>query len=152
MSYRLAPATLDTLQQALEWAKDSQTFKFWFGPNIALGTSADAIWEKIQGDERPSYAFYAGDELVGFGQAYHKVDDAIHIACLIVNAEFRGKGVGKAFVQALMEVAFAEPQVNTITLNVYPDNTPARKLYERLGYQVAGEDRGMVAMRLPRPE
>ncbi len=94
--------------------------------------------------------FYQNDELIGFAQAYEKVENGIHIACLIVNPKMRGKGLGRLFVKALMENAWAQEQVRFITLNVYPENKPARSLYKDLGFHEVGENNGMVSMQLER--
>ena len=72
------------------------------------------------------------------------------MACLIVNPKVRGQGVGRLFVKALLENAWAQQQTRFITLNVYPENIPARSLYKDLGFQEVGENNDMVSMRLER--
>lgn len=144
----LKKAVIEDLECALNWPRDAAEFRLWVGEKIQYGTSVDAIWKKIKADERGTYAFYDGSQLVGFAQAYEKVENGIHIACLIVNPDVRGKGVGRAFVKALLEKAWSQRQTQFITLNVYPENAPARSLYKSLGFAEAGENQGMDAMRL----
>ncbi|MCK7459769.1 GNAT family N-acetyltransferase [Idiomarina aminovorans] len=60
----------------------------------------------------------------------------------------RGQGFGRAFVVALLEQAWVQEHLQFITLNVYPENAPARGLYRSLGFHEVGENQGMVAMRL----
>ena len=52
-----------------------------------------------------------------------------------VNAEQRGKGYGRALLQAAEEEA-ARHGSKAIGLNVFGTNTVARQLYESSGYQI----------------
>lgn len=143
-------AVRDDLKNAMAWPTNSAEFKFWVGDRIPFGSDLNSFWKQIKATERGAYAFIENDELHGFGQCYEKEIGARHIACLIVNPAVRGKGFGRQFVLELMEQAFAHQDVEYITLNVYPDNLPARHLYYSLGYIEVGENRGMVAMRYDR--
>lgn len=143
----LKNASIKELAQALTWPSDAAEFRLWFGEKVPYGSAKEHIWAQIKGDERGTYAYYQDNTLVGFAQAYEKVAGGIHIACLIVNPSVRGKGVGRGFVTALMAQAKSH-NAQFLTLNVYPENTPARALYKRLGFQEVGEQSGMVAMRL----
>jgi len=144
----LKKAVIDELKIALTWPVNEAEFRLWFGEKVRYGSTADDIWQQIKADERGTFAFYQGAELIGFAQAYEKIEKGIHIACLIVNPDVRGKGLGRAFVEALLEQARAKQQAQFITLNVYPENTLARGLYRSLGFHEVGENQGMVAMRL----
>lgn len=143
----LKTATIKELADALTWPSDAAEFRLWFGEKVRYGSSDEQIWTQIKGNERGTYAYYQESELVGFAQAYEKVAGGIHIACLIVNPSVRGKGVGRGFVTALMAQAKSK-NAQFLTLNVYPENTPARALYKSLGFQEVGEQSGMVSMRL----
>ncbi|MEL7798908.1 MULTISPECIES: GNAT family N-acetyltransferase [Idiomarina] len=144
----LKKAEINELKEALTWPENAAEFRLWFGDKVRYGSPAEAIWQQIKGNERGTFGFYQNEELVGFAQAYEKVENGIHIACLIVNPKVRGKGLGRLFVKALLGNAWAQQQTRFITLNVYPENTPARSLYKSLGFHEAGENSGMVAMRL----
>ena len=56
---------------------------------------------------------------------------------LQVSADVRGRGVGQALVEAACAAARAEG-ARRMTLRVLGHNTPARRLYERCGFQVEG--------------
>ncbi|MDV6316706.1 GNAT family N-acetyltransferase [Idiomarina sp. HP20-50] len=144
----LKKAEIDELEVALNWPENAAEFRLWFGEKVRYGSSADAIWQQIKADERGTFTFYHEEELIGFAQAYEKIEKGIHIACLIVSPKVRGKGLGRAFVKALMENAWTHKQADFITLNVYPENLPARALYKSLGFCEIGENQGMVAMRI----
>lgn len=62
-----------------------------------------------------------------------KRDHSLHIWDLVVDPEFRGKGIG----ESLMKFAEkrAEKRHRYVTLAVMEDNVPAMRLYEKLGYE-----------------
>lgn len=51
-----------------------------------------------------------------------------------VEAPCRGIGLGRALMVAMLDFAAAHPQIIQVWLNVYPQNTPAVRLYESLGF------------------
>jgi RimJ/RimL family protein N-acetyltransferase len=51
---------------------------------------------------------------------------------------WRGHGIGRALVDALLEWATANPLVEKVTLAVFSTNERARALYERCGFAVEG--------------
>jgi [ribosomal protein S18]-alanine N-acetyltransferase len=62
--------------------------------------------------------------------------DEIHINNLAVQAEHQGQGLGTALLQHVLW-AGANRGAERATLEVRRSNTPARRLYERLGFEVA---------------
>jgi ribosomal-protein-alanine N-acetyltransferase len=62
--------------------------------------------------------------------------DEIHINNLAVLGEFRGRGVGTALLEYVIQAA-ANRGAERATLEVRRSNAPARRLYERLGFEVA---------------
>jgi ribosomal-protein-alanine N-acetyltransferase len=62
--------------------------------------------------------------------------DEIHINNLAVRREFRGRGVGTALLEYVIQ-AGASRGAERATLEVRRSNEPARRLYERLGFEVA---------------
>ena len=62
--------------------------------------------------------------------------DEVHINNLSVHREFRGRGLGTALLQHVLQ-AGAGRGAERATLEVRRSNAPARRLYERLGFEVA---------------
>ncbi len=50
----------------------------------------------------------------------------------------RGLGVGRALMDAVVDWARSNPEVQKLALNVFADNTRAIGLYERVGFEVEG--------------
>ena len=60
---------------------------------------------------------------------------------VFVRENARGKGVGRALLQALIEHARREPGLEQIQLTVSVGQTAARSLYLSLGFEVFGHER-----------
>ncbi len=61
-----------------------------------------------------------------------------------------GRGIGRRMMRELHRAA-AERGSSAVRLRVHEDNVRARRLYERLGYVYAGEERGELVMNLSLP-
>jgi ribosomal protein S18 acetylase RimI-like enzyme len=61
-----------------------------------------------------------------------------HISKVVVVPEMRRQGLGRALVQAAVEIAKKERRVGSITLHVDADNVPALRLYSNLGFASEG--------------
>jgi ribosomal-protein-alanine N-acetyltransferase len=82
--------------------------------------------------------YVAADEdgVVGFGGVM-LVDDEAHVTNLLVDPEWRRRGIGLALMLALIDAA-VEEGARHITLEVRSENEPARSLYARLGLAPVG--------------
>ena len=76
-----------------------------------------------------------GEGVVAFC-SFWLVLDELHINNLAVRGEFRGRGVGTALLEHVIQ-AGASRGADRATLEVRRSNAPARRLYERLGFAVA---------------
>jgi ribosomal-protein-alanine N-acetyltransferase len=90
-----------------------------------------------------SYCFLARDaarRLVGFCSFWRVVDE-LHINNLAVNPGDRRAGVATALLNRVLQEGFRLGALSA-TLEVRRSNEPARCLYERFGFSVAGVRRG----------
>jgi [ribosomal protein S18]-alanine N-acetyltransferase len=62
--------------------------------------------------------------------------DEIHINNLAIRREYQGQGLGTALLKEVLQ-AGASRGAERATLEVRRSNAPARRLYERLGFEVA---------------
>ncbi len=74
--------------------------------------------------------------LIGFC-SFWRVLEELHINNLAVSPEHRGAGAGTALLEGVL-TAGARAGARRATLEVRRSNEPARRLYERLGFAVAG--------------
>lgn len=90
-----------------------------------------------------SYCFVVrGDEghVIGFC-SFWRVLDELHINNLAVTPEFRGRGAGTALLEHVLRHG-RQLGARRATLEVRRSNEAARRLYERLGFVLAGVRRG----------
>ena len=103
--------------------------------------SEESFRNEILTNER---AFYIAAEidgkLAGYAGLWAILDEG-HITNVAVSPEYRRKGVGKAIVGTLIEVA-EENGLNSFTLEVRESNLPAQGLYEQFGFKSAGVRKG----------
>jgi [ribosomal protein S18]-alanine N-acetyltransferase len=86
-----------------------------------------------------SYCYIIRDlsqRVIGFC-SFWRVLDELHINNLAVAPEHRGAGAGTALLQAVMREG-ARLGARRATLEVRRSNDAARRLYERLGFTMAG--------------
>ena len=79
------------------------------------------------------YGIYQEDALAGFYWIEER-DNVLHLHGLVLASEFQGKGIGTQVLTMLASNYSGKMQ--TIELGVYESNIGARRLYERLDYQV----------------
>ena len=58
----------------------------------------------------------------------------LHFGFIVVDGSQRGKGLGFAMLSMALEYAFHIKRAEYVTLNVFADNVPAIRCYERLGF------------------
>jgi len=72
-------------------------------------------------------------EVAGYGVAW-LVSDEVHVVNLAVRPSFRGSGIGRTLLQALLAKG-RQHGAAVATLEVRARNAAARRLYESLGFQ-----------------
>jgi ribosomal protein S18 acetylase RimI-like enzyme len=84
--------------------------------------------------------------IVGYGKINHPTElpaseHVWYVSGLAVDPQFEGRGVGRALMEELIELA-RERGGRRMTLRVFAPNERARRLYERLGFETEGILRG----------
>lgn len=79
---------------------------------------------------------YLNDKIIGYGGMWVIVDEG-HITNIAVHPEYRGIGVGKMIMEALIKVAKGEG-VKSMTLEVRRTNLIALNLYKKYGFAIEG--------------
>ena len=77
--------------------------------------------------------------LLAYGGFWLMADEA-HIATIASHPDWRGCGLGLTLMVALLDVAQAAG-VRLSTLEVRAGNLPAQRLYEKVGFEIAGRRR-----------
>jgi ribosomal-protein-alanine N-acetyltransferase len=70
-----------------------------------------------------------------------RVTDEVHLLNVAVHPEYRGTGIGRRLVEAVLDEARAS-SARVVFLEVRAGNVVARRLYRRLGFRDIGVRRG----------
>lgn len=97
--------------------------------------SEAAFAAALEDEKAVTLAAFCGDVLCGFITGVYLLDTA-DIYSVAVSADYRKKGVGKR----LLEEFFNQlpDEVQAVNLEVRESNSPAIKLYEKIGFQSVG--------------
>jgi ribosomal protein S18 acetylase RimI-like enzyme len=88
----------------------------------------------LQQSEETFIGYYKDDILVGV-LSYAILDTTLDIGRLVVHPDYFRQGIGKALVEFVETVS----GIKQVIVSTGALNTPARQLYERLGYQLIEE-------------
>jgi ribosomal protein S18 acetylase RimI-like enzyme len=85
----------------------------------------------------PSYSLTGdNDELLGFGQYYLR-EGRCHLARLVISPDHRSRAAGAFLIRELCQLGCNELPASECSLFVMEFNTPAVRLYARLGFSLA---------------
>ena len=111
--------------------KGKDFLKQWAGANLDFPLTESQI-----DDLKDIYSIFFENEFVGIIQKIRKEHDNIHIGRFLINPELTGRGLGKRALIEFINLIFQDEDVNSITLNVFDYNVGAKKLYEKVGFEV----------------
>ena len=103
----------------------------WAGASLDFPLTENQI-----DDLKDIYSIFCENEFVGIIQKIRKEMDNVHIGRFLINPELTGKGLGKKALIEFINLIFQDEDVNSITLNVFDYNAGAKKLYEKVGFEV----------------
>ncbi len=134
-------ATLDDLDTLLGFEKGIMTSERPFDPTIQEGdVHYYDIAYMITAPNVEVAVAVSGTEVIGSG--YVRIEDSKvflkhkrhgFLGFMYVKPEHRGKGVNQKVIAALQQWAISQG-VNEFRLEVYDENSPAIKAYEKLGF------------------
>ena len=119
-----------------------------------VATNEASLQQAAQTPSCMPFLVLAGVQPVGFAMYAPDPDDGNYwIYRLMIDGDFQGQGYGAKALAAVTGLIFETTGCPFITLGVAPNNSTAKRLYERAGFRDAGfEIDGEVIMRLQRPE
>ncbi|MBS4179608.1 ribosomal protein S18-alanine N-acetyltransferase [Lederbergia citrea] len=98
---------------------------------------AEAFYNDITNNRFAVYVMLECDgEVAGYCGVWLVMDEA-HITNIAILPEYRGRKLGESLLRKMMSLA-KEGGANTMTLEVRVSNTPARSLYQKLGFREGG--------------
>jgi ribosomal protein S18 acetylase RimI-like enzyme len=122
---------------AMEWEGEYRRFRL--------------VYQRAYADSLRGRRVLLVAEILGqvVGQIFLQIDSALaggdgraaYLYALRVRPEFRNRGIGTELVREA-EAVLRERGFSRVLISVAQNNDAARRLYERLGYEVFGEDAG----------
>jgi len=103
---------------------------------FAAPWSYDEMWAECSNEMAHYLVAECEGRVAAYGGYWLIVDEA-HITNIATSPDFRRRGIGEKLVRALMAQA-KEQGAWAMTLEVRVSNTPARTLYEKCGFTLAG--------------
>jgi GNAT superfamily N-acetyltransferase len=130
----LVPAGAASLDAVLDLLRRNDR-EAGFDPALIGREHAAAFNSARWPDDGAVFYARAGRRLVGYGRLDRGQNDAVRFAvvALSVLVAYRRKGLGEALLRALLDAAEADG-LRQVWLSVRPDNAPALRLYEKLGF------------------
>jgi ribosomal protein S18 acetylase RimI-like enzyme len=133
MKFQLA--TKNDLETVIDWIPDAKSCMVWAGPKVIFPIELEQLCDALEFDRNHTYTLSDATNLLALGQIRMFENKRGHLSRIVVNPEFRGKGIGRIFCLELINKA-SELKCNTISLNVDEANKVARSLYKKLGFIV----------------
>ena len=130
---KFQPGTRIDLETVINWIPDANSCSVWAGPRVKFPIKIDQLIEAIEFDKTHTYSLSDENDLLALGQIRMFENKRGHLSRIIVNPEYRGKGIGKIFCSKLIYTA-KQLECKTISLNVNNDNEVALGLYKNLGF------------------
>ncbi len=134
--WQLTRAESDDMDRLMTWFRSAEEVNVWGGPKFRYPYTAETFRTDCHWPEMDSYFLCdANRALHAFGQFYDR-NGYMNLARLVVAREHRGRGLGRELVTRLMQAAGEQSELESFSLFVYRDNTPALKLYQSLGFEI----------------
>ncbi len=139
----LRSSTHDDLSLLMSWIKDKDACRLWAGPSVRFPLALEHLKEDIQFSEKNTFSMIDDNEvLLGIGQLIKKERCRLHMARIIISPNQRGKGFGSLLCRLLIREGRKRFGDINFSLNVYPNNTKAVRLYKKLGFEPGPQSPG----------
>ena len=125
------------LLEMMSWFSTEHELKEWAGPNFRFPFTLASFAEDLKLNQLRSFVLVSeGAEFLAFGQFYQRLDKC-HLGRLVVNPQFRGKGIAEQLMQRLCQLGLKELGLKHCSLFVLAHNEKAIKAYEKFGFVFA---------------
>ena len=140
---RLRPYISDLdFEYVRRWVADEKTHLFWSAMSFDYPLQQEEMDRYLEqgARERGESAFVATQEdgipIGFFVYSINLSDTAGFLRFVILDDAVRGKGYGSQMMQLAVNYAFQMTGARVVRLNVFAENEPAIKCYEKVGFKV----------------
>lgn len=141
---KLVPFAAEHFEILSSWFECEAKLVRWGGPFLRFPLAADQLQAMIDECEEPRpgrlcWMAAIGDTMVGHAQlVFDWRNDSARLARVAIAPEARGQGLSTRMLRLVVARAFSFPQIQRLELNVYTNNVPAIRAYQRLGFVSEG--------------
>ncbi len=139
---RIEPFDVSFAATVAAWVRSEEELRV-----LAPATSAPLTAQKVAAWQRPNtrsfLMFLQRDPApTGYAELNRMRKDPYHwwLGHVVISPDIRGRGVGEQFVRDLLSLARNDCGARRLSLIVCPDNRRAVRCYERVGFDLAGEE------------
>jgi aminoglycoside 6'-N-acetyltransferase len=129
---RVRPATPEDAELLVAWHADPEVARYWDGKTY---TRAE-ILERLERGDVDAFVVEAGDEPVGYLQAWREEDEPLRggLDMFLVPAA-RGRGLGPDAARTLARHLLDDGGWTRVTVDPYTWNEPAIRAWRRAGFR-----------------
>lgn len=157
ISIYLRPLTIEDAKISYVWRNDPQIWRYtMFKANHYISVEVETAW--LQGVlNKPDNAIFAIcvkelDTYIGNVRLINIHDKGAEFHLFIGNKLYWGKGAGYQATVLALKFAFFELGLEKIWLHVHPANIPALSIYEKVGFEITGNENGYIRMDLSKSQ
>ena len=103
----------------------------WMGPRLSYPLNYDKIKELEN-----IFSIFDREEFIGVIQEVRIEEDRIHIGRFVIDPKKTGRGLGTAAMKGFLDFIFEDDRIQSISLTVFDFNQNAKRLYEKLGFEI----------------
>ncbi|MDC0547482.1 GNAT family N-acetyltransferase [Opitutales bacterium] len=124
------------ISELLSWIQNEEEKQFWSGNTFQNGLNPKKFAIHLLRKDITSLCFLGPQKsLIAYGEIVFPCLKKGVLCRVIIKPDSRKKGIGKTFISQLLNWAFQEKSLHTVTLNTFGHNYPARKCYQSLGFK-----------------
>jgi len=121
----------------MSWFTNEDALIQWAGPGFRFPFDLTSFQQDLKANPDTAFVLISPTgELLGFGQYYQRLDKC-HLGRLVVNPEFRGKGIIAELIKQISEQGTKVLNLADSSLFVLSHNKSAVKAYQKVGFELA---------------
>ena len=125
--------SIENAQRVCQWSNSlGKSFQEqWMGTMIPFPLTIQVL-QDLEG----IFSIFDRQEFVGLIQKIRLEDKNLHIARFFINPQKQGQGLGSQVLRKFVSLAFANEDIDSISLNVFEANQRAQNLYQKEGFEI----------------
>ena len=125
--------TTENAQLVCQWSNSlGKSFQEqWMGTMIPFPLTIQ-VFQDLEG----IFSIFDGQEFVGLIQKIRLEDSNLHIGRFFITPKKQGQGLGSQVLRKFVSLAFANEDIDSISLNVFEANQRAQNLYQKEGFEI----------------